>query len=170
MLSLTILLVTHMYPCWFSIKIKGTNFILKYAQVQKKTFERENTKTFLYFPFSLGWIFKIFFPIFENLSSAGLKNRKLNCSGLILKRKVLRASISYTHSWLAIGWEKQSLYQAISTLLLWLFCIKPFDHLSPTQTHHIIWWCCWILPGCILPVYSFLVNRLREFCVSSTLR
>ena len=57
MLLLTILFVTHVYPCWFSIKIKGTNFISKYAQVKKNTSERENTKTFLYFPFSPGWIF-----------------------------------------------------------------------------------------------------------------
>ena len=49
---------------------------------KKNMFEQENTKTFLYFPFSPGWIFKILFPIFENLSSAGSKNRKLNCSGL----------------------------------------------------------------------------------------
>ena len=36
MLSLTILFVMYVYRCWFSIKIKGTNFISKYAQVQKK--------------------------------------------------------------------------------------------------------------------------------------
>ena len=82
MLSLTILFVTHVYLCWFSIKIKGTNFISKYAQVQKETFERENTKTFLYFSFAPRWIFKNFFSIFENLSLVGSKNRKLNCSGL----------------------------------------------------------------------------------------
>ena len=64
--------------CWFWIIIKGTNFILKYAQVQKKSFKQENAKAFPYFPFSDGF----FFSIFENLSSAGSKNRKLNCSGL----------------------------------------------------------------------------------------
>ena len=74
MFSVTILFLTHVYPCWFLIKIKGTDFISKYAQVQKEMFEWENAKTFLYFPFLPGWIF---FSIFENLSSVGLKNRKL---------------------------------------------------------------------------------------------
>ena len=87
MLSLTILFVTHVYPCWFSIKIKGTNFISKYAQVQKETFERENTKTFFYFSFAPRWIFKFFFSIFEKLSLVGSKNRKLNCSGLRADKK-----------------------------------------------------------------------------------
>ena len=45
-------------------------------------FKQENAKTFLYFQFS-DRFFNFFFSIFENLSSAGLKNRKLDCSGLI---------------------------------------------------------------------------------------
>ena len=87
MLPLTILFVTHVYPCWFSIKIKGTNFISKYAQVKKKVFDQENVETLiLYFLFSPGWMFK-FFSSFENLNSAGLKNRKLNYFGLIFNNQ-----------------------------------------------------------------------------------
>ena len=78
MLSLTILFITHVYPCWFSIKIKGTNFISKYAQVQKTTTsEHENTKTFPYFPFWPGWIFKFFFSHFRKSEFGGFEKQEI---------------------------------------------------------------------------------------------
>ena len=71
---------THVgFPSKLKAQISSRNM----HKYKKNMFERENTKTFLiYFPFLPGWILKFFFPIFENLSSAGSKNRKLNCSGL----------------------------------------------------------------------------------------
>ena len=66
----------------FRSKLKAQISSRNMHKYKKNMFEQENTKTFLYFPFLPGWIFKNFFPIFENLSSAGSKNRKLNCSGL----------------------------------------------------------------------------------------
>ena len=65
--------------CWASIENKGTNFISKYICTfkYKKTFKRENVKNFHCFQFSDG-----FFSIFKNLSSVGLKNRKLKHCGL----------------------------------------------------------------------------------------
>ena len=68
----------------FSIKIKGTNFISKYAQVQKKYVWTWTYRDLSLFSVFAGMDFFIFFPIFQNLSSAGSKNRKLNCPGLII--------------------------------------------------------------------------------------
>ena len=39
--------------CWFSIKIKGTNFISKYAQVQKKRLNGKMPRPFFIFRFRM---------------------------------------------------------------------------------------------------------------------
>ena len=67
----------------FRSKLKAlVNFIFKYAQVQKNRLNEKILHVRLFYIFSFRMDFFIFFPIFENLSSAGSKNRKLNCSGL----------------------------------------------------------------------------------------
>ena len=83
MLPLMILFITHVYPklllpVLVFDQIFGTNFISKCVQVQKNRLNWKMRRPFFIFRFSD----RFFFSIFESLSLAGSKNRKLNCSGL----------------------------------------------------------------------------------------